>query len=337
MEPYEVPDTGSLKTEAADEADDSEIYLATPCSPLGVPELWSRNGDGDTVLHLAIIHREFNMVLWILQQSLPDLNVLNIKNNLSQTALYLACFIGDHIIVKLLMEAGAKPELRDYHGNTPLHVACHHGNIECVKALCERFSLNSLKDYISCYNYDGKSCVHVVSGKNRMDILSILYGQLRNSDQFGLNHNSVCEHTHVETQTEKCAEERNLHDVGMLINLPEARAGYTLLHHAADNRDMQLLGWLLYHQKTLSLDLDTLTYSGYTAVELAQGRCYYDVVELLVMAGAHVSKPAPHIPSKPSDNITLSDLEISCCEHNAITEIICSDEHVYDDFIIRAI
>lgn len=57
------------------------------------------------------------------------------KNSLGVTPLQSAV-AGDHLeITRLLLEAGANPNVREQSGYTPLHAAAQNGNIEIVRSL----------------------------------------------------------------------------------------------------------------------------------------------------------------------------------------------------------
>lgn len=56
---------------------------------------------------------------------------------LPQTPLHLAVLTHQARIARCLVVAGANVDIRDRRGNTALHLACQIGDIECVKALLE--------------------------------------------------------------------------------------------------------------------------------------------------------------------------------------------------------
>jgi uncharacterized protein len=57
------------------------------------------------------------------------------KNSLSVTPLQSAVAGGHLEITRLLLEAGANPNVRERDGNTPLHAAAFNGDIEIVRSL----------------------------------------------------------------------------------------------------------------------------------------------------------------------------------------------------------
>lgn len=56
---------------------------------------------------------------------------------LPQTPLHLAVLTHQARIARCLLVAGANVDIRDRRGNTALHLACQIGDLECVKALME--------------------------------------------------------------------------------------------------------------------------------------------------------------------------------------------------------
>jgi ankyrin repeat protein len=54
-----------------------------------------------------------------------------------QTPLHVACSEGKVDIVKLLVKAGANPNLRDCSGWTPLHCACKNGDLRICEVLLQ--------------------------------------------------------------------------------------------------------------------------------------------------------------------------------------------------------
>uniref|UniRef100_A0AAV2KFX7 E2 ubiquitin-conjugating enzyme n=1 Tax=Knipowitschia caucasica TaxID=637954 RepID=A0AAV2KFX7_KNICA len=87
--------------------------------------LSSQNEDGDSGLHLAVLHSQ-QEALQSLTQVLSLFStekLLNMRNHLYQTPLHLAVLTQQKEAVDTLLLAGADPTLTDRHGNTPLHLA----------------------------------------------------------------------------------------------------------------------------------------------------------------------------------------------------------------------
>lgn len=58
-----------------------------------------------------------------------------------QTPLHLAAILGETEVAEALLQAGAKPNIKDAMGNTPLHLACENGHQATIQMLM-RYSAN---------------------------------------------------------------------------------------------------------------------------------------------------------------------------------------------------
>ncbi|KAJ8409147.1 hypothetical protein AAFF_G00241680 [Aldrovandia affinis] len=117
--------------------------------------------DGDTFLHLAIIHEATEQVIQMISLSRND-PFLNIQNNQRQTALHLAVIMDQPQVVDKLLRANADPQLVDDSGNTPLHIACKKGSLSCFSVLTQVFP-SHLPSILTTPNYSGHNCLHLAS------------------------------------------------------------------------------------------------------------------------------------------------------------------------------
>ncbi|XP_035276089.1 NF-kappa-B inhibitor alpha-like [Anguilla anguilla] len=115
--------------------------------------------DGDTFLHLAIIHEATEETIQMINQSRGD-PFLNIQNNQRQTALHLAVIMEQPQVVERLLKAGCDPRLVDDSGNTALHIACKSGSLSSFGVLTQ-VCPTYLPFILTTPNYSGLNCLHL--------------------------------------------------------------------------------------------------------------------------------------------------------------------------------
>ncbi|KAM8947089.1 NF-kappa-B inhibitor epsilon [Pelodytes ibericus] len=163
--------------------------------------------EGDTLLHLAVIHAIPNTALCFI--SLAPKEVLDIQNDLYQTALHLAVYLNQARVVESLVWKGVSLELQDRRGDTALHVACENQSLECARILLQgpRGPQN-----LHLQNWKGLSCLHIATLKKDYSLISLLL------------------------------------ESGADINDQEGTSGKTPLHLAVEILDSSLLSQLLRHR-----------------------------------------------------------------------------------------
>lgn len=96
-----------------------------------------------TPLHVAVEHRAAPIVKWLVQRGYP----LDAQDDLGETALHRASRIGDVDSVRLLLEALANGEARDFSGRTPLLLAVVHGKDAVASEFIRRSVSLDLADH----------------------------------------------------------------------------------------------------------------------------------------------------------------------------------------------
>ncbi|KAE8600152.1 hypothetical protein XENTR_v10013104 [Xenopus tropicalis] len=125
--------------------------------------------EGDTFLHLTVIHGWTDTALCFI--SLAPADVLSIQNDLYQTGLHLATYLGQLEVVEALVSKGVNLELQDRKGDTALHVACKNQNLACAKALLQ--GPNGPQN-LQLQNWKGLSCLHIATLKGNSSLISLL-------------------------------------------------------------------------------------------------------------------------------------------------------------------
>lgn len=229
------------RSKSADECTTNESkqhFSATPANVCQIYEYY-----GATELHLACILRNINFVSAIICQT-KDSEFFDIQNFEGHTALHLAALTEQVNILRMLLLAGANPNLRDHNGNTGLHLACMTNNKEAVSTLITPFGEidNKLGSFgnavrivptdLEVRNYNGQRCIHLAAEAGSRDILRILLNS------------------------------------GADINAREGIAGRTALHIAIEMNNDDLFSFILKEYLT-SLNLITASYAGHTVYQAA--------------------------------------------------------------------
>ncbi|XP_060707636.1 nuclear factor NF-kappa-B p105 subunit-like [Hemiscyllium ocellatum] len=213
--------------------------------------------NGDTALHLAIIHFQSGVVQHLLQViiSLPGQDIINMRNYLYQTPLHLAVVTRQAKVVELLLQAGADMGLLDCHGNSVLHLAAQQGDVNVLNVLLSKKN-KTLLELLHLPNNAGFNVVHLAVLANSLSSL------------------------------------RQLIAADVDVDSLEQQAGRTALHLAVEQENISLAGCLLLEG---SAEVDATTFDGSTALHVAAGRGYTKLCALLIAAGAdpHIENHEP--------------------------------------------
>ncbi|CAG9759778.1 unnamed protein product [Ceutorhynchus assimilis] len=202
---------------------------------------FEQDEDGDTHLHMAIIHAFPEIALAIIRAA-PHPRLLDTPNDSAQTPLHLAVQTRQYPIVRWLIIAGAKPCPRDAQGNSPLHLAAKMGDFNCLKAIIEPVNpkhreamalsyspLNYETPNLDQWNYLGQTCVHIAAKYCQLEVLKHLVAR------------------------------------GADINAREGLEGLTALHFAVQNRDEKMVKYILDECRTARPEITS--YGGINALQ----------------------------------------------------------------------
>lgn len=164
--------------------------------------------DGDTLLHLAIIHEAKDYIKQIIELS-RNTDFLDSQNDQRQTPLHLAVITNQADVCERLLVAGGDPTLVDRNGDTPLHIACRHGNLPCFSVITQNCLPQHLSAAMAAHNYHGQNCLHLASVHGFLSLVE------------------------------------NLVDLGADIDAKEQRSGRGALHLAVDQQNLELVRLLL--------------------------------------------------------------------------------------------
>uniref|UniRef100_A0A671QYX2 Nuclear factor NF-kappa-B p100 subunit-like n=1 Tax=Sinocyclocheilus anshuiensis TaxID=1608454 RepID=A0A671QYX2_9TELE len=203
--------------------------------------------NGDTPLHLAIIHQQPGVVQQLIQalNNTPQQKFINKLNNLNQAPLHLAVITKQAKLVEMLIKTGADPSLQDQEGRTALHLAAHTGD---------------------------EAILRVILG-----LLGERHAHLINSADFSGQYPV---HLAVKKDGEHCL--RLLVEAGARINMPEQKSGCTALHLAVRDNLLKLACYLI---TKLKADVNACTYGGNSPLHFAASQGSPPLCSMLIAAG----------------------------------------------------
>uniref|UniRef100_A0A4W3IZC9 Nuclear factor kappa B subunit 1 n=1 Tax=Callorhinchus milii TaxID=7868 RepID=A0A4W3IZC9_CALMI len=211
----------------------------------------------DRALHLAIIHLQPLVAQQLLQVivSIPNNEIVDMRNHLYQTPLHLAVITRQTEVVELLLKAGADMSLLDCHGNSVLHKAAEQGDVKTLNILLNKKG-KALTDLLALPNNAGCYAIHLAVLANSLPCL------------------------------------RQLIAAGAAVDAQEQRSGRTALHLAVEQENISLAGSLLLEGNA---EVDAITFDGCTPLHVAAGRGSAKLSALLMAAGAdpHIENYEP--------------------------------------------
>lgn len=196
---------------------------AESAEPLADPAAWLQHvlsfvtEDGDTALHLAVIHEHEEFLESILRHT-EHSPYLDLQNDLGQSALHIAVVLGLAGAVQRLRAAGAGVAVRERGGHTPLHLACREGHPACARALLggppdsrdpprdPRKEEEERRAQLESVNYDGYTPLHVAVLRRDLELVQLLLRAGADPDRPEPSCGRSPLHLAVEAQSPEVAE-----------------------------------------------------------------------------------------------------------------------------------
>ncbi|XP_067392900.1 nuclear factor NF-kappa-B p100 subunit isoform X1 [Emydura macquarii macquarii] len=252
----------------------------------------SQDENGDTPLHLTIIHEQPAVTEQLIQVilSIPNQLIINMTNHLQQTPLHLAVITKQHQVVGLLLQAQADPTLLDRYGNSLLHLALHADDEAMLRMLLGHLG-SSAPCLLSTPNYHGLLPVHLAVKLKSLTCLDLLV------------------------------------KMGADVNAVERQGGRTPLHLAVEMENLNVATHLV---KKLGADVNARTFAGNTPLHLAAGLGSPTLTKMLIKAGADVLCENNE-PVGSSSSEASSDADSEAEEQEMGMELGASDTAVWQD------
>ncbi|XP_078099254.1 nuclear factor NF-kappa-B p100 subunit [Sander vitreus] len=165
---------------------DARVLLAIQRHLCGV-----QDANGDTPLHLAIIHQQSGVIQQLIHTLLSSRqqNVLNTANHLQQTPLHLAVITRQVKALEALLRAGADPSLLDKDGRSPLHLAALAGDTASLRPLLAHLGERHAH-LVNTPDHHGLHPLHLAVRENLFKVACTLITELKadvNACTFGGN------------------------------------------------------------------------------------------------------------------------------------------------------
>lgn len=208
--------------------------------------------DHDTYLHLYIAQGEKDKTMQLIEIC-PQTNLLDIQNNIGQTALHIATYVNFDQVVSKLMHHGAGIEYVDKDGRNVLHLCAERGHVATLEAIvrtaCQTQQVDKVQTLLNERDFAGLTPFFLaVSNK----------------------HEELC---------------KRLVDLKVDVNLTDSKTGNSPLHEAIIEPDCSD-NFIKFLIQKCNVNVNAQNYAGVTALHCAAGRGNAKLFSTLIQCGA---------------------------------------------------
>lgn len=195
----------------------------------------------------------------------------------------------------LIKECGAYVNLVDHFGESPLMFAAVNGSIECIRCLLD----NGASIYTKAY--DLATPLHLAVSENRIAVTELL---LREGSPIEATDTDGVGAFHLAVRNGSIAMVRLLHKFGAIMDHSIDSTGYTPLHQAAFQGDIEIIEFML--EKGVSVDITTI--DGKTILHTACMGCQFEMCDWIISKG--------NLDINKEDDHSLTTLDYAVQLHN---------------------
>uniref|UniRef100_A0A8C3ADZ0 Ankyrin repeat domain 52a n=1 Tax=Cyclopterus lumpus TaxID=8103 RepID=A0A8C3ADZ0_CYCLU len=258
------------------------------------------NGFGNTALHVACYMGQEAVATELVNHGAN----VNQPNKCGYTPLHLAAVsTNGALCLELLVNNGADVNQQSKEGKSPLHMAAIHGRFTRSQILIQNGG------EIDCVDKYGNTPLHVAAKYGHELLISTLMTNGADTARRGIHGMFPLHLAVLYGFSDCCRNKEHVLSAGFDINTPD-NFGRTCLHAAASGGNVECLNLLL----SSGTDLNKRDIMGRTPLHYAAANGRYQCTVTLVSAGAEVNEP-DQTGCTPLHYSAASQAFSSCLEH----------------------